>query len=1591
MNLNNFLTALCGLERVYIRFLLPKGMPLEIAESLGMAFRDKDHKLIPLTVSGGLDLKSGIFTRTYSNGRSEHIADGLGYLQTLNQQGYGVYFVPHHGNGFKAENISHGTCLFHESDRLSVEAQQSTIARISAEFGEPTAVVRTRKSLHAYWASSETIPIEKLGNFQRRWLQYSECDDSSLADPAQLMRLPEFNHVHWNAETRELERVRCELVHLSEAIYSLVQFDKILPPLDLDRWVKSSLEVCHKDTTETDIRAFSEYLDGFKANGRKGWITAKCPAHNGDSEDSLHVEHDSGGFICHAGCSPSAVYQAAKSVAIARGYRLPTSDDSGVESEVRNIMAMGEVARPQLFGNEILDPIRYVADRLNLPHEAYISALLPTAASQLRTGTLLELNPATGFIVSPVMWVGIVGESGSKKSPILRAINHPLDNLQSESELEYQAKLEQHETELEDWSGKEKGQRGAKPKPPCPREHYLADFTMESLGATISNQPDRGLPIYIDELARFFHSMDAYRSGKGGDRQNWLSLYDGGPLKNNRKTTGRVYAPRTNINIVGGIQPSIIEKIMMSDESSDDGLWPRFSWVRIPLTISPGIVPGSQRSTLTETLAGLYKRLNTLEPKTYVLSPEAIEGWNDWHFEIERLTLEEPSGILRSAYPKLRERAARIALIVHAANSLTPSESISSQTLQDAIAYTRWLMGQTRLLYAELGISDSPETARILKFVQRFKGCGEISARQVCRWWSAKDELSAKDARAFMAKMVKLGYAKSNDSPSDSSNFKIIVLDNGGDSGDKSAQALIEKRVQLSPQYGDNGGDSGDNFINDSPNNQTPRVQPVTTVTTLSPYCGDTLNPIQNKALELVVTTVTTDLENKKNDWIEIDESISNSQVNESNQEKNGESYSEFSAITSQDLKRELLKIGDRVRLLAEIETSQMLPVGHKGVVQKITTGGYLVLFDGVSNPVTVFDSEIERCDDDQGDHSIDLEPKPINPRDALSIADGRIAVDLETLDLNHQPSVYIPQWQPKTALKPYEQLKKLYLDIETTGLDPVKDRIVMVGLMDENGQKTILTDSLEKATLKELIEFLRVHKPDLLIGHNLFGFDLPFIIERCKRKGITQPLRQGRKTQRITSASMNGKPIEFTSVYWTGVNIIDTMQQIAVWDKQASRLVSYGLKPSTIALGLRDERRLELSNDEIQQCWQSGDISTLGQYLNYDLEDTALLADFLLPVVYYQMAYVPGLSFQELAIASPALKAQKIHQALLPNLTPDADEPLKYEGGKVDLLAPGLHRNVAKIDVSSLYPSVMLRYGVCSKKDPDHRFLGVMAYMTQERLKLKEQAKQGDKAASFQEKSLKILINGSYGFLGTGGYTFNDFEAAALVTAYGRKILNLMMAVVSSCGATVIEVDTDGIFFSHDEPKAVYDLVQDALPEGINIELELENCGLYAPKAKSYVIVHPNGKTTVKGLFRKRDRYPLERVFPVEFLRLYFTESPEAAKVYYNSIRESILNRSIPVDQLTITRRIGSAEKTLVELGLGKAGDRVSFWYAEQQRVHSRSGKALPSVRIETQTAPYWIDYYLQQIDELYQAITGDNALRLAELPLFQSREDAA
>ena len=188
----------------------------------------------------------------------------------------------------------------------------------------------------------------------------------------------------------------------------------------------------------------------------------------------------------------------------------------------------------------------------------------------------------------------------------------------------------------------------------------------------------------------------------------------------------------------------------------------------------------------------------------------------------------------------------------------------------------------------------------------------------------------------------------------------------------------------------------------------------------------------------------------------------------------------------------------------------------------------------------------------------------------------------------------------------------------------------------------------------------------------------------------------------------------------------------------------------------------------------------------------------------------------------------------------------------------------------------------------------------------------------------------------------------------------------------TIIETDTDGILFSSTDPDRAYEEVSKILPDGIAIELEQKDCGAYVPKAKNYVIVSPDGKVSTKGIFRKRNRYNLEKDFPIEFIRLYFTQSPEDATAYYQDIRSRLCDRRIDNDDLTVTRRIAANEKKLIDLGFGQAGDKISYWIGEEVRM-GKSGKRLKSAELPTNTEPYWIDYYLYRLDEQYNSILGD------------------
>jgi len=414
---------------------------------------------------------------------------------------------------------------------------------------------------------------------------------------------------------------------------------------------------------------------------------------------------------------------------------------------------------------KVLDtPLRRVAERLNLPVEPYYLTLLCVAASLISSQTRLVIDSFTDLEVPPILWGGLVGETGSGKSHIIGTLMRPLRDLQADHHIRYQHRLEEYKAALREYEKRKKGEdAGDPPVRPKPTKFYVSNYTMEAIGQILSDQPDRGLLVAPDELAVFLHSMDAYRGGRGADRAHWLSLYNGEDLSVDRKTSDQIFVRYTSVSIVGGIQPTILQRAWQEDKGLSDGLWGRFAWVKVPLVPDPDTQEGPTHNP-RRLLESVYRRLYALPPQQHELDTEGRKLWNEWKRELNEPLLREPNERIRATLSKTKERAARIALILHyldaACDGVTPSKVIPAGTLARAVEFTRWLQSQTRLIYGELGESSTPEASLVLRFVGRFKGCGPISVKQCRNWWSGRRKPPMKEIRNFLEGVVRMGYAR---------------------------------------------------------------------------------------------------------------------------------------------------------------------------------------------------------------------------------------------------------------------------------------------------------------------------------------------------------------------------------------------------------------------------------------------------------------------------------------------------------------------------------------------------------------------------------------------------------------------------------------------------------------------------------------------------------------------------------------------------------------------------------------------------------------------------------------------------------------
>lgn len=527
-----------------------------------------------------------------------------------------------------------------------------------------------------------------------------------------------------------------------------------------------------------------------------------------------------------------------------------------------------------------------------------------------------------------------------------------------------------------------------------------------------------------------------------------------------------------------------------------------------------------------------------------------------------------------------------------------------------------------------------------------------------------------------------------------------------------------------------------------------------------------------------------------------------------------------------------------------------------------------------------------------------------------------------------------------------------LSFDLETVGLAHNKQsKILMISNTYRKNGKTerrlFTYDDYgsQKEMINDWCKFVQEVNPSILAGHNIFGFDLPYL-KHCY--GGDFPLgRDGSKTKfgrYVSKFRKDGsQSYDYKNVLVWGREIIDTFHLAIKYDV-ARNYVSYGLKQIIKQEGLERQGRQHYDAAMIQKNYTDVfEWDKIKQYAIDDADDALALFDLMIPSYFYYAQSIPKTMQQIINSATGSqVNAFMVRSYLSENHSiPKATEAEYFKGG-ISFGNPGLYSYVYKVDVASLYPSIIRQYEIYDlNKDPKRHFLRMVKTFTEQRLEHKRLAKEtGDRYYHDREQAEKILINSAYGFMGAPGLNFNSPKCAAKVTRIGREILEKGIDWAESKGFKIVNADTDSFSFTQERksPNGAFNAWLDELnnlyPDLIHWEDDGHFKRVLVIKAKNYVLQKMDDTVIIKGsALKATTKEKALKEFIDEFINLYLSgASIDIRNLYDNYVRRisDIGSKDIDnwVSKKTITKAVlnpGRTNEQRIADAIKASGQKVS------------------------------------------------------------------
>src|SRR6266403_1771288 len=592
----------------------------------------------------------------------------------------------------------------------------------------------------------------------------------------------------------------------------------------------------------------------------------------------------------------------------------------------------------------------------------------------------------------------------------------------------------------------------------------------------------------------------------------------------------------------------------------------------------------------------------------------------------------------------------------------------------------------------------------------------------------------------------------------------------------------------------------------------------------------------------------------------------------------------------------------------------------------------------------------------------------------------------------------------------PFEELKRMQLEVLSFS-EGAADHIMSIALSDNTGWEEVIivdaekTEESERSAIKRLTSLIKARDPDVIEGHNLFRFDLPYLVARAKK--LKTKLDWGRSggflRSRPSRLQIAEKTIDYPKFTIDGRHFVDTFLLAQFYDVGMRSLA--GFERSDVARHFdlcESEQISSLTGKELERAYL-GDSEMFRRRALCGVRETRALSDLLSPSYFIQAQIFPY-NYQDVIVRGNATRINALflrEYFRQKHSIPELPIPTTFEGGYTEIFFAGVAHNVWHCDVASLYPSIMLTFDCFPAGDQlqifRHLLTDLRAFRLEAKADMRAAANDPARQRHFHalQNTFKILINSFYGYLGFAQGHFAEFDAAARVTQIGRDLLKKMIDWLNAQGAQVIEVDTDGIYFVPPDKIDINQLqtgLAKELPAGIDIEFDEQFDAMFSYKAKNYALLTKDGDVIIKGgALKSRGLEKFQRVFLEEMIKLIMQGKSEAVGDLRNEFERKIRNREWKIDMVMKTDTLqdsldkyrakiaGSARNRAAayELALAsgrnyKPGDQISYYIkATPKKVAAYEAAKLAS-EFDPQSRDENIDYYVAKLDELMKKFAG-------------------